>query len=253
MSDNLRHWDALSRTDPKHTKPFDRGRFKGTATKPIWNERLMTEHFGPAGIGWGMDKPEFTLIPAGDELAVFCTVALWYRDGEARGEVYGVGGDKVLRIDRSGAFISDEAYKAAYTDALGNAFKHLGVNADIHMGRFEDHKYVRELREEFAEERSEPAPATPTLADKLRKPVEAMPPAHPVEPPAEDPAKDAARQDYRRIHAALEKANTLKMVDDILKIQAVPIARIEKFNAEAAAGLRALATARKTEMLAATP
>ena len=106
----------------------------------------MTEHFGPCGIGWGMDKPEYTLVPAGDELMVYCVVSLWYRDGETTATVYGVGGDKVLAKFRTGIASDDEAFKKAFTDALSNGMKHIGMSADVHMGRFEDSKYVQEAR-----------------------------------------------------------------------------------------------------------
>lgn len=151
-SDNLRHWNALGRTDPEHTKPFQRaGGFRGTAIKPIWIELQLTEHFGPAGIGWGMDKPEFQLVPAGEELMVYCTVALWYSDPSVdRAYVWGVGGDKVVTKQQRGLFADDEAFKKAYTDALSNAMKHIGVAADVHMGRFDDSKYVGETKRAFA-------------------------------------------------------------------------------------------------------
>jgi hypothetical protein len=168
MADNLRHWNALGKTDPKHTKPFSRaGGFKGTATKPIWLTMRLTEHFGPCGLGWGMTKPEFQTVTAGDEILVFCTVGLWYIDAEdpdTEMTVYGVGGDKVLTKRASGPFANDEAFKAAYTDALSNAMKQIGVGADIHMGLFDDNKYVAETRKEFAEheaaaDKPKPAPA----------------------------------------------------------------------------------------------
>src|SRR5438045_199339 len=39
------------------------------------------------------------------------------------------------------------------TDPLGNAFKFVGVAADIHMGQFDDSKYVQDrLREELKNE-----------------------------------------------------------------------------------------------------
>ena len=44
--------------------------------KPIWVIKQMTELFGPAGTGWGMGKPEFQTVNAGDEILVFCTVGL---------------------------------------------------------------------------------------------------------------------------------------------------------------------------------
>lgn len=157
--DPLRHWSALSRTDPKHTKSFQRaGGFRGTATRPIWTEYRLTEHFGPCGIGWGCDEPSFQIVPAGEEILVFCTVRGWYVDGTERGEVYGVGGDKVLIKQQSGLRADDEAYKKAFTDALGNAFKHVGSGADVHMGLFEDSKYVAAMQREFAEESPQAAP-----------------------------------------------------------------------------------------------
>ncbi len=156
MTDNLRIWAALEKTDPKHTKNFTRGGgFKGTAMKPIWLAKRLTEKFGPCGTGWGMEKPEFQVVPAGDETLVFCTVALWYWEngvvgGAPRPTVYGVGGDKVMGKNKYGPFMNDEAFKASYTDALSNAMKQIGVGADIHMGLFDDEKYVRETAKEFA-------------------------------------------------------------------------------------------------------
>jgi len=146
---NTRIWDALSKTDPRHTKPFKRaGGFGGTAIKPIWLTMRLTQQFGPAGTGWGMGEPKFEVVPAGDEILVFCTVSLWYEN--AAQVVYGVGGDKVLGKNKYGPFTNDEAFKASYTDALSNAMKQIGMGADIHMGLFEDEKYVRETTREFA-------------------------------------------------------------------------------------------------------
>src|SRR5579883_2650206 len=158
MTDNLRHWNALKKTDPSHTKGFQRaGGFRGTAIKPIYTVEKMTAHFGPAGIGWGTEKPEFVTMPAGDEILVYCIVALWYVDGDKKATVYGIGGDKVLIKSKDGSRSSDEAFKAAHTDAISNAMKNIGMSADVHMGLFDDHKYLRDLKEEFAEE----APARP--------------------------------------------------------------------------------------------
>lgn len=149
MSDNLKIWEKLGKTDPAHTKSFSRaGGFKGTAMKPIWIVRLMTEQFGPVGAGWGIEKPEFQVVSADKETLVYCTVGVWHTDRQNL--FYGVGGDKVTASRSSGSFNSDEAFKMAYTDAVNNALKYLGVGADIHMGQFDDSKYVQEMKEEFA-------------------------------------------------------------------------------------------------------
>lgn len=142
-------WAALGKTDPRHTKPFKRaGGFSGTALKPIWIIKRLTEQFGPVGVGWGIGAPSFQTVDAAGEVLVYCTVACWH--GKPDNVFYGVGGDKVLTKRQSGMFADDEAFKKAFTDAVGNAFKFLGVGADIHMGQFDDSKYVRMTGAEFA-------------------------------------------------------------------------------------------------------
>jgi hypothetical protein len=156
MNDNMRHWKDLCTTDPKHTKPFQRpGGFKGTAIKPIWNVMRLTEHFGPMGIGWGTREPKFNIVDTGPggEIMVYCVLECWFKDKrgneEVEGVLYGIGGDKVASRRSGAMFADDEAYKKAYTDALANAFLRIGTSADVHMGLFEDVKYLVNVREHY--------------------------------------------------------------------------------------------------------
>lgn len=177
MSENTKLWDILGRTDPAHTTAFTRGGgFKGTAIKPMWSYRRMTEEFGPCGIGWGVGEPVFQVVPGENrEVAVFCTASIWYRfaaqptqeAAEAgmttvfgdRHTVYGVGGDKIVSHIKANAQYNrperwetdDEAFKKAFTDAVTNALKLIGVGADVHMGLFDDNKYVASMKEEFSD------------------------------------------------------------------------------------------------------
>lgn len=154
MSDNMKLWNMLGRTDPAHTKGFTRGGgFKGTAIKPMWSYRRMTEEFGPCGIGWGVNEPTFQVVAGTDgEVLVYCTVGVWYAQGDAMARtIFGVGGDKVVNKFSSGLKSDDEAFKKAFTDAVTNALKLIGVGADVHMGLFDDSKYVSSMREEFSE------------------------------------------------------------------------------------------------------
>lgn len=168
MTDNLHLWNVLSKTDPQHTKQFSRaGGFKGTALKPIWILKRMTERFGPVGVGWGVNKPEFQVVQGDGECLVYCTVSAWHTTPENL--MWGVGGDKVVTKRSSGSFNDDEAFKKAFTDAVNNAFKSLGVGADIHMGQFEDDKYVAQTRREFAAEEAAAAPKpTGPISDAAR-------------------------------------------------------------------------------------
>lgn len=151
MDNKTELWDRLGKTDPKHTKPFKRaGGFSGTAIKPIYSYHRMTEEFGPCGEGWGIHEPSFQVVPGAEgEVLVYCTISIWYGPAPVR-VVYGVGGDKVISKFSSGLKSDDEAFKKAFTDAVTNALKLIGVGADVHMGMFDDNKYVNELRQEFA-------------------------------------------------------------------------------------------------------
>jgi hypothetical protein len=166
---NLRIWDALSKTDPAQTKQFSRaGGFKGTAVKPMWVIKRLTEEFGPCGEGWGIGEPRFDTVHAqnGDSL-VYCTVSCWH--GTPENVLYGVGGDKIAGTNKHGPYTDDEAFKKAFTDAVNNAFKFVGVAADIHMGLFDDSKYLAEIRQEFDEAKREKIPGISAIKKTLNK------------------------------------------------------------------------------------
>lgn len=172
MTDKTELWDKLGKTDPSHTKTFKRaGGFSGTAIKPMWSYRRMTEEFGPCGVGWGINKPTFQVEPGSNgEVMVYCTVSIWYICDEITetkfsntvSEVYGVGGDKIVTYIKANEQYNrperwendDEAFKKAYTDAVTNALKMIGVGADVHMGMFDDSKYVNTIAKEFEAEKA---------------------------------------------------------------------------------------------------
>ncbi len=156
MSDKTDLWDRLGKTDPKHTKAFSRaGGFKGTAIKPMFSFRRMTEEYGPCGVGWGVGQPSFQTVAAPEgEVLVYCTVSIWH--GDRANIVFGVGGDKAVIKQSSGLRSDDEAFKKAFTDAVTNALKLIGVGADVHMGLFDDSKYVNEMKSEYSAPRQNP-------------------------------------------------------------------------------------------------
>lgn len=148
---NTEIWDALGTTDPAHTKSFKRaGGFEGTAIKPMWAYKRMTEHFGPCGKGWGVNPPSFNVQDCGDIRLVYCTATAWYMHNGERCEIVGVGGDSVVGKNKYGPTYDDEAFKKAFTDAITNALKMIGVGADVHMGMFDDSKYVNDAKAAFS-------------------------------------------------------------------------------------------------------
>jgi uncharacterized short protein YbdD (DUF466 family) len=57
------------------------------------------------------------------------------------------------------ANLDDEAPKKAMTDAMTKAFSHLGMSADVFLGKFDDSKYVEQMKEEFSQPQKIPQPS----------------------------------------------------------------------------------------------
>lgn len=155
---NRKIWDAVSKTDPAHTKKVEYGR-KFTAIDAHYQVMCATEQFGPVGAGWGY-RVQYTHFETSDnEVVVFADLTLWWRS-EAEWEnipmksperSYGpVRGAAMLK--RKGKVPDTDAPKKAMTDALTKALSHLGFSADVFLGKFDDNKYVQQLEKEKSAE-----------------------------------------------------------------------------------------------------
>ena len=153
---NLAIWSAVEKTDPAHTKTFNRaGGFSGTAVNQAYQARRATELFGPIGIGWGFDELEHQIVEgaAGDKVW-FAKVKLWYQHEGRRGEVIQWGATTFVGRNKNGAFTDEEAAKKSITDAVGKCLSLLGFSADVYLGQFDDQKYVNDRRREEAAKKS---------------------------------------------------------------------------------------------------
>ncbi len=190
MSENLSIWSKLEPTDPEYTKDFKRaGGFSGTSINAMYAIKKMTEQFGPMGKGWGIEVSNEQLVPAGDELLVFVNVAIWWseitKDGKMYKHVVGpqFGGDRVITKRKDGSLVGDdEAFKKAMTDGMLKCMSYLGIGADIHLGFYDDSKYINSISREFGNESTMPKEkkATPPA------PAKDAPPATLNVPDAED-------------------------------------------------------------------
>lgn len=137
----------ILRTPPKEAlRKIEAGRLRGfTDINPMWRIKAMTEAFGPCGIGWGTTDETFWLESGADEVTVQCSLRLWYRDpktGDKSAPLFGVGGSKLVVIEKGGPRLDDEAYKKARTDAIGVAMKDLGMAADVYFAADSTSKYT---------------------------------------------------------------------------------------------------------------
>ena len=147
MTDNMDIWNAVEKTDPKHTKAVNqRGGF--TAIGANYQIMNATKQFGPIGIGWGYTVEKFERMDS----MVIAHVTFWHGN---RANVFG----PILGCaEMFGKKADSDAPKKAMTDAITKALSQLGFNADVFLGKFDDNKYVAEVGAEFREAERPKAP-----------------------------------------------------------------------------------------------
>ena len=152
-------------------KRIDFGYLKGKSDiNPQWRLMAMTQAFGMVGHGWTYrivrtwsEKCETGAVMCFSEVAVKTKL-----DGQWGEEFFGIGGSEIVEKNKNGISPNDEGYKKATTDALGVAFKAVGVAADIYFGNYDGSKYMYDIQSAFYEE-----PKKPSIDDeRLNKAIE---------------------------------------------------------------------------------
>jgi len=136
MSANLKIYDAVRKVPTEAQKEIRGGRLKGmTDINPMWRIKVLTEQFGPCGIGWKYESVGREFREGSDgQVAVFVDILLRYWTGEKWSEpIPGTGGSMFIVSETKGLFTSDECVKMATTDAISVAAKALGVGADVYF------------------------------------------------------------------------------------------------------------------------
>ena len=144
QNENLALYNRV-RSVPEHAlKKIEAGRLKGkTDINPMYRIQCLTREFGPVGFGWYTEvSKKWTEAAENGELAVFVDINLYVRkDGEWSKPIHGTGGNKLLSFEKKwengeqvlSAYLDDDAYKKAYTDAISVAAKALGIGADVYF------------------------------------------------------------------------------------------------------------------------
>ena len=137
----MKYYDRLKVVPPEALRTIQSGRLKGKSDiNPMWRIKAMTENFGICGIGWKYVITKQWTETFGSEVKAYCNIDLFVKiDGEWSDAIQGTGGSSEVTMERNGAYVSDECYKMALTDALSVAMKALGVAADVY---FEKGKYL---------------------------------------------------------------------------------------------------------------
>ena len=137
VMDNLKYYD-LGRAVPDTAKrPIQGGRMNGkTDINPMWRIKMLTEMFGPCGIGWYYESVREWTESYEQSIAAFVRIKLYIKvDGEWSMPIQGTGGSMFVEIQKSGPYVSDECFKMATTDAISVACKQLGIGADVYWDK----------------------------------------------------------------------------------------------------------------------
>ena len=147
MNENLKLWQAVEKTDPKHTKKAKIGGMSITAIAPQYQVLKATEQFGPYAIKWGFKDIEFDFSLIETHKLVVLKATFFCPDGECQ-----VVNSAKIWMDRAEQMVDADFAKKMETDALTKVLSKMGFNADVFMGRYDDNKYVQDMQKEFAPE-----------------------------------------------------------------------------------------------------
>lgn len=146
--DNLELYNKVRAVPEEAKKPITGGKLNGmTDIDPMWRIKVLTENFGMCGVGWYFEITENTceyseLEKDTKELVATVMGNLYVKvNGEWSKPIYGIGGSKLIALEKGAPKANDEAFKMAATDALSVACKNLGIGADVYWGKDRD-KYT---------------------------------------------------------------------------------------------------------------
>ncbi|WP_052185523.1 hypothetical protein [Treponema sp. OMZ 838] len=145
MMDAMEIYNKLSRPPANMLRKITGGKLSGkTDINPQWRYKAMSETFGLVGIGWKYEIMRlWTEAGAGGEVLGFAQVAVYVKTGDTWGDpIIGVGGSKLVQLEKGQLVSNDEGFKMAITDAFSTSLKMLGVAAAIYEGRWDGTRYT---------------------------------------------------------------------------------------------------------------
>jgi hypothetical protein len=173
---NMDIYDQVRQCPQDALKPIQAGRLKGKSDiNPMWRIKMLTQLFGPVGIGWYYTIDKQWMEACGDEIAAFVNISLYIRvNNEWSKPIQGTGGSMFAAKEKNGVYVSDEAYKMGLTDAISVACKALGFAADVYWNT--DSTKYQQPRAPKAQAQAQPqaqpapdenAPVTPEQAQAI--------------------------------------------------------------------------------------
>ena len=144
VADPMALWDAVCKTNPDYTKPVNNGGYSFTTVSPQYQIKQATEQFGSYGSTWGLKDITRDLTTLKDIGLVIFSAVFYYPGGD-----FEISTSISLYKDKKQTSIDTDFCKKAETDMMTKSLSKIGFNADVFMGRFDDVRYVQEMKDEF--------------------------------------------------------------------------------------------------------
>ena len=167
MSNNLDLWLKVEKTHTSQTKAVRSGGRQFTAIDAYSQIKKATQLWGAYGGAWKLDNITHEELPAlpNGTIIVKTSGSFCYPGGCFPGFVSGElcyktnKGEGYLKVD-------SDIYKKNETDLITKCLSRLGFNADIFLGKFDDNKYVQQLKREEAQAAAPKPAKLPTVKDE---------------------------------------------------------------------------------------
>tara|TARA_R110002050_G_C8830997_1_gene505229 strand:+ start:162 stop:743 length:582 start_codon:yes stop_codon:yes gene_type:complete len=149
---NLELWNKVQKTNPNYTKKAKVGGMTITAIAPQYQIMMVTEQFGVYGKTWGFKniQLDYSLVEQYDMVVFKGT--FFFPEGQ-----FEIVNSTKLYMNNAKTMLDDNFAKKIETDTLTKAISKLGFNADIFLGKFDDVRYLNEMKKEFAPKVEKPA------------------------------------------------------------------------------------------------
>jgi hypothetical protein len=144
MNENLKFWNDNCKVPIEYTKNANNGKIDFTAIDTYWRFMKGTELWGMYGKTWGLKNITHDYDVLKEQKAVKVSAIFFYAEGQFQIS------DTIKHTSSKGAYDEDHLKKIE-SGLIGKAMSRLGIGADVYMGKFEDDKYIKELKYEKLE------------------------------------------------------------------------------------------------------
>ncbi len=144
-SGNLSLWNRVQETDPNYTKKANVKGNRITSISPQFQILNVTKEFGVYGVTWGLKDMSYDYTLVDSHGLIIYDATFFYPNGE-----FQINNSISLYVDNARTKVDDNFAKKLETDTLTKAISKLGFNADIFMGKFDDQRYLEDVKKKYA-------------------------------------------------------------------------------------------------------